>query len=201
MKQLEFDPNSNQNLLPYDGQAVLYENFFSTEESDRYLQSLTQEIQWRQEPIVLYGKSILQPRLTALYGDKDKELRYSGLVMKPMPWTKSLLEIKNKIEPIAGKDFTTALLNQYRDGQDSMGWHRDNEKELGPNPVIGSVSFGASRNFQFRHYDDKNVKRSVLLSHGSFLLMSGPCQHHWQHSIAKTKSPIGCRINITFRVL
>lgn len=201
MRQINFETQSGINILPFDGEALLYEKFFIAEESDIFLQCLQSEIQWRQEPITIYGRSVLQPRLTALYGDTGKPLRYSGIAMQPFKWTESLLQIKKKIEPLVGKIFTTALLNQYRDGQDSMGWHRDNEKELGPNPVIASVSFGATRKFQFRHYTQKSVKKSVQLSHGSLLIMRGACQHHWQHSISKTKLPLGPRINLTFRVL
>ncbi len=180
---------------------MFVENLFSADESSQYFETLMNQIQWRQEPIILFGKSILQPRLTALYGDPEKQLRYSGIVMNPLPWTESLLQIKKRIEPLAEKIFTTALINLYRDGKDSMGWHRDDEKELGINPVIGSVSFGATRKFQFRHFKKQSLKQTVLLTSGSFLLMSGSCQHNWQHSIAKTKIPTGPRINITFRVL
>ena len=164
---------TNNNLLPVDGEAFLYPELFSKEESNHFLHVLQQEITWKQEPIVIFGKQVMQPRLTAWYGDEGMSYRYSGITMQPERWTKSLLKIKERIEAIAGITFNSALLNQYRDGKDSMGWHRDNEKELGHNPVIGSVSFGATRKFVLRHYHDQSVKRSAELAHGSFLLMRG----------------------------
>jgi alkylated DNA repair dioxygenase AlkB len=121
--------------------------------------------------------------------------------MKPNPWTDELLQIKERIEPIAGVRFTSALLNYYRNGQDSMGWHRDNEKELGVNPVIGSVSFGAARTFQLRNHSDKSIVKTISLTHGSFLLMRGETQHYWEHRVPKTNINTGARINITFRVI
>lgn len=191
----------NNNLLPKDGEAIFFPDLFTPAESDHYLHSLQHDILWKQEPIIIYGKEIMQPRLTAWYGDEGKAYLYSGITMQPKPWTKALLEIKERIETIAMVHFNSALLNQYRDGKDSMGWHRDNEKELGINPVIGSVSFGASRKFMLRHYHDRSLKASVELSHGSFLLMRGKTQHCWMHSIPKTTKPLDMRINITFRVI
>jgi alkylated DNA repair dioxygenase AlkB len=141
----------------------------------------------------------MQPRLTAWYGDPDKYYEYSGITMHPKKWTNTLLEIKHRIETLSPVTFNSALLNQYRHEKDSVGWHRDNEKSLGINPVIGSVSFGASRNFLFRHYADKTVRHSVELTHGSLLLMQGQTQHCWEHSIPKQTAATGPRINITFR--
>ena len=189
------------NLLDKDGEAFFFENVFSKEESDQYLMKLQNEIAWRQEPIKIFGKSVMQPRLTAWYGDADKTYRYSGLLMTPQAWSPSLLEIKKRVEALAAVEFTSVLLNFYRNERDSMGWHRDNEKELGQNPVIGSVSFGATRRFDFRHYFEKSLKSSVDLTHGSFLLMKGATQQNWEHSIQKSSRPIGPRINLTFRVL
>lgn len=187
------------NLLPVDGEAVLYPALFTREESGRYLQLLQETISWKQEPVILFGKTIMQPRLTAWYGDEGKIYSYSGITMQPQPWTDALLAIKTRVEAVAGHYFNSALMNFYRNGQDSMGWHRDNESSLGPNPVIGSVSFGAEREFQFRHYMNRSLKRSVLLTHGSVLIMAGATQHFWQHAIPKTAKPLGARINITFR--
>ncbi|MDO9554324.1 alpha-ketoglutarate-dependent dioxygenase AlkB [Rhodonellum sp.] len=187
------------NLLPFQGEASFFPDFFSEQESDLLFQKAVEEIHWKQEPIWMFGKKVMQPRLTALYGHPEISYGYSGIEMKPFPWTDFLLEIKNRIEKEAGVIFTHVLLNHYRDGKDSMGWHRDNEKVLGPNPVIGSVSFGANRNFQLRHYLDKQHMISLDLSHGSFLLMKGETQHHWEHQIPKTAKIIGPRINMTFR--
>ncbi|MBO9154017.1 alpha-ketoglutarate-dependent dioxygenase AlkB family protein [Chitinophaga sp. GCM10012297] len=187
------------NLLPADGMAVLFPALFTPEESDGYFQLLKENINWKQEPVILFGKTVMQPRLTAWYGDEGKTYSYSGITMQPLRWTEELLAIKSKVEAAAGQDFNSALLNFYRNGQDSMGWHRDNESSLGINPVIGSVSFGAERVFQFRHYMNRSVKRAVLLTHGSLLIMGGETQHYWQHALPKTARPIGARINITFR--
>lgn len=191
---------TDQNLLPKQGSAILYPDLFS-EQSTWYFQQLVSTIAWKQEPIKMFGKSVLQPRLTAWYGDADKPYSYSGITMQPLPWTDILLEIKTGIEAIAQVKFTSALLNLYRDGQDSMGWHRDNEKELGANPVIGSVSLGATRTFQLRHYTDKKPIVSIPLTSGSFLLMKDETQHYWEHRIPKITKVISPRINITFRVL
>ena len=193
--------NSKQNLLPQDGEAYLFEKFFEKEESDFYFQVLLNQVIWKQEPIILFGKKVMQPRLTALYGDQDKEYKYSGIIMKPYQWIDPLLEIKRKVDDISGSVFTTALLNQYRDEKDSMGWHRDHEKALGKNPIIASVSFGSTRSFILRHYFQKNLKKSLDLSHGSLLLMRGQTQHFWEHSLPKKSKPLETRINITFRKL
>ncbi|MEO5889871.1 MAG: alpha-ketoglutarate-dependent dioxygenase AlkB [Ferruginibacter sp.] len=199
MQQFLF--NDVENILPSKGEAILYPQFFSGTESDHYFNCLKEEITWKQEPIKMFGKEIMQPRLTAWYGDIDKKYSYSGITMQPRPWNDSLLYIKKRIEESAGVNFTSALLNFYRDEKDSMGWHRDNEKELGINPVIGSVSFGASRTFQFRNHQEKNIVRTVELTHGSFLLMRGETQHHWEHRLPKINRTAGARMNITFRVI
>ena len=191
--------SNDQNLLPKIGEVYLTPEFFSALESELFLENLRREILWKHEPIMMFGKKVMQPRLTALYGDTDKTYRYSGVTMKPEPWTETLLEIKRRIEKVSDTEFTTVLLNQYRDERDSMGWHRDNEKELGINPVIGSVSFGAARIFQFRHYDEKSLKINIDLTDGSYLLMRGETQHRWEHALPKRKSVRGTRVNLTFR--
>lgn len=121
--------------------------------------------------------------------------------MLPHNWTLLLKKIKLHIESIVNTNFTTVLLNYYRDGSDSNGWHADNEKELGINPVIASVSFGAERNFQLKHNNDKTLKKNIILEHGSLLIMKGATQHNWKHQIPKTAKPVGPRINLTFRVI
>jgi alkylated DNA repair dioxygenase AlkB len=201
MQSKLFTENSIENLLPHKGKVFLFENFFTEKEAAHFLQKLKSTIQWKQEPIKMFGKMIMQPRLTAWYGDADKSYTYSGITMKPNNWTKELLEIKTRIEPISNVQFTSALLNLYRDGQDSMGWHRDNEKELGDNPTIGSVSFGESRIFKLREYATKELVKNIELLHGSYLLMQGETQHFWEHQIPKTTKTLTERINITFRKL
>ena len=191
--------NETENLLPYKGEVYLYPAFFTAEESSRYLHNLTNTVAWKQEPIKIFGKEVMQPRLTAWYGDKP--YTYSGITMQPLPWTPVLSAIKEKTENIAGVHFTSALLNFYRTGKDSMGWHRDNENELGVNPIIASVSFGQSRTFKLRDYYKKGNSISLELGNGSLLLMRGETQHYWEHCITKTAKDVGTRINITFRVI
>jgi len=188
-----------KNLLSRDGEIFFFPELFTEKESARFFASLRDDIEWKLEPVVIFGRKIMQPRLTAWFGSSDYS--YSGITMKPHAWTGTLLQIKRRIEPLAGVIFTSALLNQYRNEKDSVGWHRDNEKELGRNPVIGSVSFGETRTFHLRHCRDKSLKKSIELTSGSFLLMRGETQHFWEHSIPKMSRPAGPRINITFRIL
>ncbi|HEY9005836.1 MAG TPA: alpha-ketoglutarate-dependent dioxygenase AlkB [Ohtaekwangia sp.] len=190
-----------QSILPHDGDVRFYPVFFSANESDRYKQELQHTIDWKQRPIKIYGKEVLQPRLTAWYGDAGKLYSYSGITMAPLPWTDTLLQIKQRIETVAPVTFNSALLNLYRDQNDSMGWHRDNERELGIDPVIASVSFGAARTFQFRNYKEKTEKYDLELTHGSLLLMQGKTQHVWEHGLPRRSRAIAARINITFRVI
>ncbi len=191
-------PNLN-NLLVKDGEVFYFSLFFSKTESDTFLELLFQEIPWKHEPIKIFGKQVLQPRLTAWIGDPGLDYSYSGIKMQPSPWTTGLSEIKRKVEKHLGLKFNSALLNQYRNQSDGVGWHSDNEKELGIDPIIASVSLGESREFQFKHRSDGNLKASVLLQHGSLLLMQGKTQHYWIHSIPKRRQAMLPRINITFR--
>ena len=197
--QHELFSNDNINLLPFDGEVIYSPHFFSPDESERYLHLLKTEIQWKQEPVVLFGKRIMQPRLTAYCGDPNHPYSYSGITMISQPWYPFMNEIKKSVEHFTHHSFNGVLLNYYRHGQDSMGWHRDNEKELGVNPVIASVSFGAERKFQFRHYRQKEKMISIILQNGSLLIMKGSTNHHWEHQLPKTKTVNTERINLTFR--
>lgn len=194
---------TSKNLLSQDGECYYFQSFFDATESVRLFSELLTTTSWKQEPIVIFGKQVMQPRLTAWYGDSGTEYRYSGLTMVPNPWSRALLEMKARVEAHLGTRFNSALLNQYRDGQDSMGWHRDNEPELGAKPTIASLSFGEARVFQLRHISQvegsKKLRVSVTLETGSLLLMSRDTQRFWYHSIPKTKKAIDPRINITFR--
>ncbi|CAN5918942.1 alpha-ketoglutarate-dependent dioxygenase AlkB [soil metagenome] len=188
-------------FLP-DGELTFHPAFFPPADSDRLLQGLVQDTPWRQDKIRLFGKEIDQPRLTAWYGDPGKSYTYSGLRLEPLPWTPLLLEIKSRVEKEVNVTFNSVLLNLYRHGQDSMGWHSDDEPELGQNPPIASVSFGGSRRFSLRHKFRKEVERvSLELGHGSLLVMSGPTQHFWKHQVAKTAKVVEPRLNLTFRVI
>ena len=183
-----------------NGEYVYYPSFFSKVESDLYFKELTDNILWKQESMNMYGKRINFPRLTAWYGDNDKPYSFSGITLNPLPWSNDLLEIKNKIEPKAGSIFNSVLLNRYRNGNDSISWHTDAEPELGRNPIIASVNFGETRNFQLRHINTKE-KIEIELIHGSLLIMQGELQHYWQHQIPKTTRKVKERINLTFRVI
>lgn len=183
-----------------DSDIVMYPHLFSLDERTRLFKNLTERINWQQDQISFYGKKIDLPRLTAWYGDPGFKYSYSGIPMNPNPWNEDLIFIKKKIEDIAQCSFSSVLLNLYRDGKDSVSWHQDNEKELGPNPTIGSVSFGATRPFQLKHIERSDLaKVDIPLTDGSFLLMRGTTQHYWKHQIPKTSKEIGQRINLTFR--
>jgi alkylated DNA repair dioxygenase AlkB len=183
-----------------NGDYIYIPSFFTKNESDIYFQDLRHNIAWKQESMNMYGKRINFPRLTAWYGDNDKPYSFSGITLNPLSWTKTLSEIKNRIEPKAGVSFNSVLLNLYRDGNDSISWHTDAEPELGKNPVIASVNFGETRNFQLRHIETKE-KVEIELVHGSLLIMQGELQHFWQHQVPKTAKKIKDRINLTFRVI
>jgi alkylated DNA repair dioxygenase AlkB len=184
-----------------DAEVIYYPHFFDKEEADQIYAQLTKEIPWQQDDIRVFGKTYPQPRLTALFGNEGKPYSYSNIKMQPHPWNLLLQKIKSQVESVSDTNFTTVLLNQYRDGKDSNGWHADNEKELGTNPIIASISFGAERTFQLKHNSDKDQKKSIILEHGSLLLMKGTTQHFWKHQIPKTTKPVGPRINLTFRVI
>ncbi len=184
-----------------DADIRYYPNFFSFDEASRYFKILKEMIPWQQDDIKVFGKIYPQPRLTSLYGNNGKSYSYSNITMVPNSFEGELLEIKEKVDKEVGDIFTTCLLNLYRDGRDSNGWHADDEKELGPNPTIASISLGQERYFHLRHKNNKSLKHKILLGHGSLLLMQGATQHHWQHQIPKTTKKIGERINLTFRII
>ena len=208
--------NIKKNILPKNGEAFLFNHFFTFSDSDRLFKSLLQNIQWQQDYIKMYGKKIPLPRLTAWYGEKP--YTYSGIKMQPHPWNDNLLEIKEKIDKESNVIFNSVLLNRYQDETNSIGWHQDNEHEFGINPVIGSISFGSTRTFRFRHLEDykknkqkkiKTIPIEIDLTHGSFLLMRGETQHKWEHEIKKISNKkkdnsffsTKQRINLTFRVI
>jgi len=186
-----------------DADLDYHHEFFPFNQANKLFKNLQKKIEWTQNRIRFYGKESLVPRLEAWYGDPGKSYAYSGIHMDPKPWTDELLLIKKAIEPIAGVTFNSVLINYYRDGADRVAWHSDDEKELGKNPVIGSVSLGAERKFKLRHkkYKTNGLKHDIMLNHGSFLLMKGSTQHHWMHEIPRTAKPIGPRINLTFRII
>jgi len=188
--------------LPLENADVSYfHDFYSLEEASVYFEILLKETDWQADEITIFGKTYPQPRLTALYGDSNRAYSYSNITMFPKPFSELLLKIKNDIEIASEEKYNTVLLNLYRDGSDSNGWHSDDEKELGKNPAIASVSFGAERVFHLRKKKDKSEKHKMVLKNGSLLLMKGETQHTWQHQIPKSKKVNDPRINLTFRKL
>jgi len=183
-----------------DGQLTYYPDWINEAEASSLFTHLREGLEWQQSLISLYGKQVKIPRLNAWYGDSHCSYEYSGTRFEANPWTASLLDIKARIERLTGFRFNSVLANCYRDGQDSVAWHSDDEPELGHNPIVASVSLGSERQFQLRHRYDKNLETQKLaLAHGSLLVMSGELQHYWHHQIPKTRKNVDERINLTFR--
>jgi alkylated DNA repair dioxygenase AlkB len=183
-----------------DAEIEYHPSLFNSEKANELFELLKNEIPWQHDEITVYGKKHLQPRLTSLFGNDGKPYGYSNIIMQPNRWNPLLMFIKNEVEAICNENFTTVLLNYYRDGKDSNGWHADNEKELGRNPIIASVSFGAERVFQLKH-NVTNQRQNINLENGSLLIMKGTTQHFWKHQIPKSSKEIGARINLTFRII
>lgn len=183
-----------------DAEIEYHPTLFNSEKANELFELLKNEIPWQHDEITVYGKKHLQPRLTSLFGNDGKPYGYSNVIMQPNRWNPLLMFIKNEVEVICNENFTTVLLNYYRDGKDSNGWHADNEKELGRNPIIASVSFGAERVFQLKH-NVTNQRQNINLEGGSLLVMKGATQHFWKHQIPKSSKEIGARINLTFRII
>lgn len=167
---------------------------------ERILRELIERVPWRTEVITLWGKQYQQPRLAAWFGDPGAQYTYSGLSLEPLPWTDLLADLRGRVEALAGAPFNSVLVNYYRDHRASMGFHSDDEPELGRNPIIASVSVGEQRTFVLKHRSRKDLKPVHLsLDSGSLLLMKGETQHRWKHGINKVAHPCGPRVNLTFR--
>jgi alkylated DNA repair dioxygenase AlkB len=190
------DRASLPNLLPCDGIARLHEAALAQADAARLFEELMAVTDWRQEIATVMGRRVPIPRLTAWHGAAGYV--YSGIRMTPAFWNPPLLEIKAAAEACAGQPFNSVLLNLYRDGRDCVSWHADNEPGLGRDPVIASVSLGATRRFQMKHRE-RDERLALDLPSGSCLVMAGPTQHHWLHQVPKTAHPVGPRINLTFR--
>lgn len=180
-------------------EADHYRAAFPSGEADRLFAVLRRELDWREATIRLFGRAVTQPRLSAWYGDAP--YTYSNLTWPARPWPDPLPAIKARVEALAGQSFNGVLANLYRDGRDSMGWHADDEPELGPDPVVASVVFGTARRFLFKRKDDAHRKLEVALGHGDILVMGPGTQRHWLHAVPKTAKPVGERINLTFRLI
>jgi len=182
-----------------DGALRLWPAAFETVEAGELFAGLRHGIDWQQEEIAIFGARRPVPRLVAWHGDPAAHYTYSGTAHSPRSWTPPLQRVRELTERLTGATFNAVLLNLYRDGRDGMGWHSDDEPELGPAPVIASVSLGATRRFCLRHRRRKALKLDLSLGHGSLLLMAGSTQRHWVHAVPKTSRPVGERINLTFR--
>lgn len=185
-----------------DGQLLFIERLPLRLASQEILSLLIAQTAWRAESVTLWGKRYLQPRLVAWHGDADTDYSYSGITLAPVAWSPLLSEIKSAVEEAVHHQFNSVLLNYYRDQHDSIGFHSDDEAELGANPVIASLSFGAARTFVLKHKVDKTRKPLALrLADGNLLLMAGALQKHWLHGINKETKICGPRVNLTFRTI
>lgn len=198
-----FNTNSTLTSIPItDGEVSFLEYLTLPHANTELLAQLIAETPWRADPIKVWGKVYMQPRLMAWYGDMGKSYMYSGRLYEPYPWTPLLLTLKECVEQACERRFNSVLLNYYRDGNDSMGFHSDNEPELGNNPVIASLSLGETRTFVLKHKSNKALKPiRIQLNDGSLLLMEGELQTYWQHGIPKVATACGPRINLTFRTI
>lgn len=187
-----------QQLLPHDGSAILHEWVLGDRNDAKIIQSLIELVPWEAHSIKMFGKEHPQPRLVAWYGDEGSEYSYSGLRMNVRPWIPQITELREIAQSYAGVIFNSVLLNLYRNGNDKVSWHRDNEPELGSTPTIASMSLGAQRRFKFRHLLTKEIVETTLSS-GSLVVMSGLSQACWEHEIPRQSSIDKPRINLTFR--
>jgi alkylated DNA repair dioxygenase AlkB len=182
-----------------DGTVRYWPAAFSPAETSRLFAGLRRKVAWQHEQVLIFGRWRQVPRLVAWYGDAGASYTYSGTSHEPLPWTEEVAMLRKRVEALTGHAFNGALLNLYRDGRDGMGWHADNEPELGYEPVVASISFGAPRRFTLKHKRRKAERAELLLEDGSVLLMSGATQANWLHSVPKTSKQVGERINLSFR--
>ncbi len=190
------DPKKN--WLPYDGTVNYYGVVI--EDTAAYFKDLMQDIAWKNDEAIIFGKHILTKRKVAWYGDTAFEYTYSGILKRALPWNETLLRLKEIVEQVSGETFNSCLLNLYHDGSEGMAWHSDGEKDLKKNGAIASLTFGAERKFSFKHKDSKE-KIDLLLEDGSLLIMKDTTQTHWLHRLPPTKAAHGPRINLTFRTI
>ncbi len=200
MTLFENASDASQNLLPRDGSVYYYGRMMATDAADNYLQLLLQDIEWKNDEAIIFGKHLVTKRKVAWYGDEAFEYRYSKITKTALPFTPELQRLKHLIEDLTGETFNSCLLNLYHSGDEGMGWHSDAEKDLKKNGAIASVSFGAERKFSFKHKVDAQTV-SVELQHGSLLLMKDETQTHWLHRLPPTKRIRQPRVNLTFRTI
>ena len=179
--------------------VTLYESWVVSQEADDWMAELIKQTPWEQPQVQVYGKSYPTPRLVAWYGDPGTSYGYSSLAHPSLPWTELLGDIRGRVSRFCEHPFNGVLINYYRNGQDAMGWHSDNEAVLGRNPTIASLSLGEARRFDLRRRGVQRIEHSIELTHGSLLVMRGATQHYWQHQVARTKRSMSSRLNLTFR--
>lgn len=189
-----------KNLLPYDGVVNYYGTLFSESDASNYLEQLLNTVEWKNDEVILFGKHIVTKRKAAWYGDKAYRYTYSNTTKQALPWTRELLALKKIVEGNANESFNSCLLNLYHSGSEGMSWHSDAEKELKENSAIASLSFGAERKFSFKHKRNKEVT-SLILQHGSLLVMKADTQNNWLHSLPTTTKINHPRVNLTFRTI
>jgi alkylated DNA repair dioxygenase AlkB len=192
--------DANKNLLPFDGIVNYHGMIFSPAEAEKFLKDLSANIAWEHDEVIMFGKKIITKRKVAWYGDEPFNYTYSHVKKTALPWTPILQAIKDKIEEASGETYNSCLMNLYHNGEEGMGWHTDNEKELKKEGAIASISFGAPRKFCFKHKQTEE-KVDLLLDHGSLLVMKGSTQSHWLHRLPPSKKINGLRINLTFRTI
>ena len=192
--------DANENLLPKDGTVNYYGKIIDQEEADAFYLQLLENIEWKNDEAVIFGKKILTKRKVAWYGDDNYEYTYSNSTKKAIPWTPELLKLKALAEEKTGEKFNSCLLNLYHSGEEGMAYHSDGEKDLKKNGAIASLSFGAERKFSFKHKFTKE-KVDLLLEHGSLLVMKEQTQSFWLHRLPPTKKIHTPRINLTFRTI
>lgn len=188
------------NLLPYEGTVLYYGPIIPLETADKFYHALIQNIQWENDEAIIYGKKIITKRKVAWYADKPLPYTYSKVTKTAKPWIPILDELKTIVEKASGETYNSCLLNLYHDGNEGMAWHSDAEKDLKQNGAIGSLSFGAERKFSFKHKKTKETT-SIVLEHGSLLVMRGTTQTNWLHRLPPTKKYFTPRVNLTFRTI
>lgn len=188
------------NLLPHSGTVNYYGKIMPLQMANHYLDALLNEIEWKHDEAIILGKHIFTKRKVAWYGDQEFEYTYSNTTKKALPWTSTLLELKQIAEQKTGETFNSCLLNLYHSGEEGMAWHSDGEKDLKKNGAIGSMSFGAERKFSFKHKQSKETV-SLILEHGSLLVMKDATQSNWLHRLPPTKQTSKPRVNLTFRTI
>jgi alkylated DNA repair dioxygenase AlkB len=200
-KKMElFNTDIISNPLPYDGEVIYYGPILTIEEANRYLSVLLDTIAWKNDEAVIFGKHIITKRKVAWYGDGNYSYTYSNTTKQALSWTKELLELKAMVEKLTGTQFNSCLLNLYHDGNEGMAWHSDDERSLGKDTTIASLSFGAARKFSLKHRQSKYTT-SIILDSGSLLAMKGTTQTHWLHALPKSTKVKLPRVNLTFRTM